>query len=251
MNLDDLDRDAPTILPLADPHNLKIEVRSDIAWKPSDEQQAAWQARCDANPRLFDGRLLSADTWLAPTLVVHAATYQQFITAQTSSHRVTQLGVTGMLIAADHTGSQRLLLGLRSRNSGIYPGMWELAPAGGVPAPARAPAAMDISDIHEALRLEAAEELGLHLPTPITPRLLCYDPHAPSLDIVCEVRLPSVSLDRLEPPAASHPNWEYERAAWIECSVDAIEAWLSHQPTIAPSAAIMRWLAAGTIPPLH
>jgi 8-oxo-dGTP pyrophosphatase MutT (NUDIX family) len=141
---------------------------------------------------------------------------------------VEQLSVTGVLLARDADGTQRVLLGKRSAGTRMYAGMWELGPAGGVEAPAADVGEVGLEALVKELAREVREESGLDITgCPTRAAALVHDAMAHSYDVVLLVEVGSV-------PAARAANWEYEEVRWVR---------------VREVAALLRAERAGVIPP--
>jgi hypothetical protein len=206
----------------------------------------AWQRLCAANPRLHDAPIWSVEQVTAspehagPGEVIGApelrlslrpARYRQLATqrqpeliGQAGLRRVRLLGVKGFIVAEDHAARPHVLLARRHPATRVYPGLWEIAPGGGVEPhdPDRPdPAAPDGADLIGTLREELDEELGLAWDTTIAAwRLLggVDDPQADSFDLIFALRWagpidPSAPLPR---PAVTpgRASWEVTQTAW-------------------------------------
>lgn len=211
----------------------------------------AWQAVRDANPRAFNGPILSADSFDPETNTIPAQRneYRRLAVWPTLDAGATQLGVTGVLIANDHDATPHVLLGMRSHETRVYGGCWELAPSGGVDPPPTTEDHLDDADLWRALRLEITEELGLPVePDPARPVAVASDPIGRSLEVVIEQRL-SRTVEELIAMASpgeegeGSSRWEYEQTRWIP--LDQIAAFDAAESTriIPPTRALLRWLA--------
>lgn len=201
------------------------------------EMEARWAALSAQNPRLFNGRILAflETDATRQTLTARVESYKRMATQTIDGDAMTQLGVTGIVTAPGAHGSRRVLLGKRSADTHVYPGRWELAPSGGVDAPAIGVTRLSIDDIRRQVERELVEETGVE-PGGLTmvPVALCRDPGAPSMDVVFRI-----DLDRLP---ARHATWEFDELVWFE--IDRLGPALADrgvEPT-DPSAALLRWL---------
>ena len=235
------------VIPL-DPDHARVLNIALIGERRSDPAvDAAWDAMRRESPALFDGPIVLVDppTVSLPTLRGELATYRHAATAGATGRRVRSLGVKGLLLARDRAGAPHTLVGLRSSSTRIYPGLWELAPAGSVEPPGRGAATITLAAMIETLRVESNEELGLDLPaSACTPIALIDDDQASSVDILFRCDL-AANIERLPPPCAGHeiPSSEYAAVQWVP--VGELPGWLrrSADAIAPPTAQIVRWLA--------
>lgn len=201
--------------------------------QPAVEER--WRAMCAANPRLFDGRMLSYLGFdeAAASITACVASYKHLAVQPQVPTGVTQLGVTGVLTQGKEK-DRRVLLARRGRGTLLYPGRWEVAPSGGVDAPPSQIRQLTIANLREQLRREVHEELGLIVaPADATPIALCHDPVAPSVDIVFGLHISG----GVEP---AELNWEYDDLRWLPLC-DLPHA-LASIDIIPPSRALLGWL---------
>ncbi len=198
----------------------------------SAEAQAAWDARVRANPKLFDGPILSfvrveaeGDGWLIEAKV------ESYMRLVTRVGGVCHLAVTGVL----RSGSQ-VLLGRRAEQTGVHPGAWEFVPAGGMEVPRGD--MLRGEAFGEQFEAELKEEIGGALMVEREtggPRLLglVVDPSVPSADVVIEAR-----VARGGP--AVEGGWEHDELRWVE--VGALASFAREMRCIPTVAAIARAL---------
>lgn len=212
----------------------------------------AWNDQRRANPRLFNGPILSLTSHDDLTLHTRRDTYQrltiQSLNKPLVSPPVHQLSVTGVLVARDALGTPHVLLGRRSHATRIYGGLWEFAPGGGVDAPPRTQSSLDGGDLFRQLLQEIREELDL--PSPATADLapgpalgLASDPTAGSVDVVIRVDLLARVEDILT-TSGDAERWEYDHARWV--TPDELRMWTAQEPTafIPPAHDIAAFLTA-------
>lgn len=206
-----------------------------------------WSEHAARNPRLFDGPILScaeADPEHA-ILRCRRASYRELICRPEIDTGVMQVSVTGVVLAATRGGT-RLLLARRGPGTRIYPGMWELAPSGGLDPPT--PVASDDprehtgDDAWRQLVSEAREELGLPIPgdQPRRPRCLAIDTIAHSIDIVFTITLDGPSAAAAI-EARHEQNWEYTQTAWIDTAALPEFDAASASGIIPPTRALLRF----------
>lgn len=132
------------------------------------EVDRRWGALCTANPSLHDGRICHV---LGVHRNGHGGASIHIMDCAYRFHAVQDesfdLGVRHLGVKGITTDGGRVLMGRRSPQVRLYPGMWEFAP-GGMVEPGTDPA--------ETLRQELAEETGLSAVGEPTPIAIVYDP---------------------------------------------------------------------------
>jgi hypothetical protein len=208
---------------------------------PGSPTAKEWDRQRAANPRLFNGPVLSVVS-LDPAAAHIAArrdTYQRLVVQPRVHTGVRMLAVTGVGGGDDAAGRRHALFGLRGPGVRVYPGMWELGPSGGLPVPPAPVAELSPADLARALADEIDEEIGVEVPAG-TPCAMVRD-HAAFSDDICVL----IDAGALEPLAerTAPANWEYQRTAWVP--LDALPDWeRSHaDSTIAATRALLRLLA--------
>lgn len=206
---------------------------------------AAWSRLVAANPRYFDGPLLSVVN-LGPAsaehrsneIIVRRDRFSRLAVQPGVMTGVRVLSVTGVLTARDGAGAVHVLLGRRGRGTRIYDNMWELGPSGGLQDPPAAVTSLDEGAVFHHLADEVSEEVGLTIEHG-TPVCVARDHFAMSDDIVFLCDLGSLEDVRAKSGPA---NWEYSETAWIP--VDEVAAFerRSEREIIAPTRAIIRAL---------
>jgi 8-oxo-dGTP pyrophosphatase MutT (NUDIX family) len=240
------------ISPVADGSAVQVHIapRQEPAGDHADRIARVWAELRAANDRYYDGpilRVMSVDPDRAQVLC-RRDSFRSLAVSSRLGLGIRQLGVTGIITARDRRGVEHIILGRRAADTRIYPGLWELAPSGGVKPP---PPNVDRLSIHSlglALAEEAEEELGMTL-APTDARLIAFlrDELASSVDAVLCFDLP----EPLDPrtlqgtcPLASEAagRWEYLDSAWIARG-DLPAFARDHAAAIAPpTAALLRWL---------
>ncbi|MBX3358348.1 MAG: NUDIX hydrolase [Phycisphaeraceae bacterium] len=213
--------------------------------------EAAWSAMRAANPRLFDAPILQTVSVDAPaaTITARIGSYKLLAVqrAEPAAASVTtgtyQLSVTGVIVGRSRSGAEHVLIARRSRETRIYPAMWELAPSGGIDppaAPAAAPHTLARREIAAALAAESREELGLDLDwSGAEVACLARDSIAMSDDLVAVLRL-AEPIDPRTAPASPAGAWEYLDTAWLSRG-DAPEFDAAHaHAIIPPTRAVLR-----------
>jgi len=192
-----------------------------------------WTQKRAENPRLFDAPVLAFTAYNPATAVIAARrdSYKNLTIQPDIPHhkhlRLTQLSVTAVLLAPDHTGEPHVFLGKRSPHTRIHGDRWELGPSGGLDCPPLSQTELDHIDLWQNLRNEITEELGLNVALPvggsptglgaartITPAALAHDPAARSVDIVYRVEL-TTPVEDLTAAASDNRSWEYTATRWI------------------------------------
>ncbi|MDP6986943.1 MAG: NUDIX domain-containing protein [Phycisphaerales bacterium] len=162
------------------------------------EAEAEWLRRTTANPHLHDG-------WLIQVAGVHrnghgGAAIQGFrcsyrwyaVQAGGLDVGCRPLGVKGVTRFGD-----KVLFGKRASWTAHAPGLWELAPSGGV-EPGDRP--------EESIVAELAEEVGVEIAAPPRADAVIFDPAALSWEVVLTL---SASSEVVDPKTT-----EYESLVW-------------------------------------
>lgn len=178
--------------------------------EPSPAMLERWDALRRANPRLFNGPVLGVrGAEVTPggvRLTLGLGSYLTLCTQEPDGPRLVQGSVTGLVRGADG----RVLLGRRGASTRLYPGLWELAPSGGIDPPASGPGpawALGGADVLAQLRRELREEVGGGLQIEGARALaLVEDDAGPSCDVVVGASV------RGEPGGGS---WEYAEWRWV------------------------------------
>ena len=202
--------------------------------------ERAWAEMCTANPRLHDGPIFTVTDASAPeSLVVALGSYrdlavQGYRLADGSimpDLGVRMLGIKAIITARGTDGQDHALILRRGPQVRMYPGMWEIGPAGAVDVPASANAsprpgetAIGWDGLLATLCREAEEELGIDLAAMTEPapdggvgiaRWVCDDRTARSIDVSVHVRW----RETVDPKAGwcqlGRAGWEYTDAAWL------------------------------------
>jgi hypothetical protein len=124
-----------------------------------DQVEDIWLGQRAEFPGLFNGDLFSLDRFEGREALGWACPYKWFV-AQLAEPllrrhlRVRSLAVSGLCLAGD-----RLVFGLRNPSLFLDPGLWELAPSGGIPCSSLEPDGT-LSYSHQFYR-ELREELGI------------------------------------------------------------------------------------------
>lgn len=193
-----------------------------------------WRTMQSANPRLFDGPLLTLRQLNrdSGTITLQHDTYMPYAVQPHIDTDTISLGVTAIL--AQGAGAQTAyLFGQRAAKTHMYPSQWELGPSGALAPPDGSSLTLD--DLRNQLTSELREEIGLALTLTdanTAPMCVVLDPIARSIDIVMLITLadrPTLTV-----------NWEYQSTAWV--TAREFSAWAESRAVIAPTAAIMRWL---------
>lgn len=242
--------DGITIVPL--PRGVELHAEIGEMLPRGGEQamriEAVWNELRRENDRLHDGPILRAISIDAESGEVRCRrdTYRSLAVSARLGLGVRQLGVMGAITGRDRAGREHVLLGRRAAQTRIYPGLWELAPSGGVTPPPMNVPGLGLGDLAAALADEADEELGLDLSgQSIAAIAVLRDVHACSDDIVLRIEL----ADPIDPrrgvcPASNDAadRWEYLDVAWI--ALGDVHTFVDdHRGAIAPpTRALLRWL---------
>lgn len=216
----------------------RIDIAAPNQTQWTDAQEQAWQRACAANPRLHDNPIWSATSADADRITVQLDRYKR-LTIQSDPAigdlGVRHIGVKGLMTAPDERtrGGEQILLARRGPRTRAYPGLWEIAPAGGVDVVENQPLSVD--SIIATLIQEAREELGIDASPSAAaarPFLMVRDETARSL--VFMVHLPWPSL--LDHAWRLPQTWEYTDSRWL--TRDGVKQWLQSSPhQITPPAA--------------
>ena len=201
---------------------------------------AAWAKLLAANPRYFDGPMLSVLHLDLSTNTIHTRRdrFSRLAVQPPLNTGVRICSVTAVLTARDTSGAQHVLLGKRSRETRIYADMWELGPSGGfsVPPPSLHELTQDM--LFANVQDEVSEEVGLHIATG-TPWGITRDDIAKSDDIVFVCDCGTLDTARAKTSAA---NWEYTAVQWLATRDIAVFD-RDHAPAIiGPTRALFRAL---------
>ena len=171
------------------------------------EVDAAWEQLQKSNPRFHDGSVLhvlgvSRNGCGGVTMHVAESSYR--------FHAVRQLGLeTGIrplgakaIVACEG----KVLLGLRSEQSGVYPGCWEYVPGGTV----EPSLGNDPVDPRMTVRRELVEEAGLDSSATIVPLAVFLDTSAQTWEVVHGIRVDPGATKSIE----GFSGWEYQRLCW-------------------------------------
>ncbi|VAX41644.1 hypothetical protein MNBD_PLANCTO03-358 [hydrothermal vent metagenome] len=228
--------------------DITIAVKPGEPPRPTPDMLERWSRACKHNPRLFNGPKLrfmafNPDT---RTITAHRGTYLRYAMqdhdpgATDPGTDIYHLAVSGVIVATDpNTGCDSILLGTRGIETFLYPGMWELAPGGG----------LESTDIYSQLLLEMEEELGVHglvdgsrrdtmlKPPGATDVLgLVIDPNTPGVDVVVRLQLRAGAEQ-----AMGQASWEYGSTRFVP--VTALAAFVEQEgphAIIPPVLAIWR-----------
>lgn len=217
---------------------LRIEVSGTLPLRDATIERA-WAEACATNPRLFDGKILAADSIDAPAGVIRARPERfAHVVCPRPERATTILSVTGV-IESMLDGKPCVLLAQRGASTRSYPGMWEFAPAGGLQVP-ESPSALDLQAVLRTLRAELAEEVGIqHSLRNARTVAIVSDRAASSADIVVRATIegpaPTVSI-------TGEHAWECSQACWVE--IDRLTEFLGSAPggVIGPTMAITSFL---------
>ncbi|MCC6284538.1 MAG: hypothetical protein IT439_04430 [Phycisphaerales bacterium] len=224
---------------------LRVIERRDAARDGATERaiDACWARLRAGNPRLFDGEIWSVRGFDAERGVIDASRdrYAALACAREVGTGACLLGVTG-IVRRVRAGAREVLVARRGAGVLAYPGLWELAPAGGIAcAPGETPTDEAMRD---QIRREGAEEL--EMPSGAAPievgrvAALVHDRHASSLDVVFWCEASAALVRRLESPLH---GWECDEAAWLTRA--EAEDWAGREPEafIPPTRLLLREIA--------
>lgn len=240
----------PDLLPVDDERlsSMRIVISDDPPPAVTDDVAGRWAQARAANPRLFDGPVLSLIDEHDGALLARRDSYQR-LTVQCMEPalvepRVWQLSLTGVLVARDERGIEHTLLGRRSHETRVYGGLWEFAPGGGIDAPEPGAASLSGADIFDHLLLELREEVGLPADGIEMDRArvigLTPDPAVGSVDIVIRLDLPHALESCCGVGPGGEHRWEYERVEWVGLS--SLRVFAQDRELIPPASSIVKAL---------
>ena len=173
------------------------------------EVDSAWKQLEQSNPRFHDGAVLhvlgvSRNGSGGVTMHVAESSYR--------FHAVRQLGLeTGVRplgAKAIVVFEGKVLLGLRSEQSGSYPGCWEYVPGGTV----EPPLANEPVDPRMTVRRELLEETGLDTDAAVVPLAVFFDTTAQTWEVVHGVEVDRRAATDIE----GFSGWEHQRLCWYQ-----------------------------------
>lgn len=217
-----------------------VEVEPELSTDQCASIDSEWLRRQAANPRLYDGDILSV-VRMDPgrEILCRRGRYKHLTVEPEIETGTDQLSVTAVVVGRDRQGHDTVLLGRRGRETRIYGGMWELGPSGGVDPPPPLRASLGEADLVEAMVREIAEELGGRVA--VQPRRTCavtHDSLARSYDLVmlCVCDEPTQHL-----PADDMLDWEYESVRWVRTQDLRKFDQANHRAIIGPTRALFRF----------
>lgn len=199
-----------------------------------------WTHMTAANPRLFDGPILSLESFepAGGRVMCRRSSYKWLAVQDHVETGVTLVAVNGVVTARDGAGREHYLLARRSSATWKYGGMWELSPAGGLePTTSDGPVSSRV--LVEHLRRELAEEAGFDDPlTDARPIGFYRDAVAHSFNVILRARL-SRPLETVR-AAMRGTHWDADATRWV--ARDELAGFAATGRTIAASRAILEWL---------
>jgi 8-oxo-dGTP pyrophosphatase MutT (NUDIX family) len=195
-----------------------------------------WERKRRENPRLFGGGVLSVESLDLARGIVRARLdeYKRLVVQPEVDTGVAQLSASAVLLAPDDRGFLSVLLGKRGEKTRMYPGLWQLCPAGGVEPPEDGRAELTHADLADEVAREMREEAGID-PREGRPPALCIvrDVEASSYDIVMRV-----DLDRAVPPRPQREaRWEHEDLRWV--ALEELDEFGREHRVIASTRAVL------------
>ncbi len=207
--------------------------------------EAAWNSLLAANPRYFNGRILSFESYDpgSGTATARDEEYRAHAVKRSVDLGLKFFGITGILCAPDADGVDRVMLARRGPTVHDYPNLWEFGPCGGIDPPPSAQGDTLTPDILAAeLRREAHEELGLDLTgATLTHLALVHDtPDIGSTDLMVLARLPAM-------PHTAAANWEVSATRWL--TLPELAAWCDTRPheIIPTTRAMAAWMVRNSL----
>lgn len=225
-----------------------VTIGRDAVPEPTPAVAARWAELSRANPRLYDGPILSVKSIDTEHSHIHTARdrYSRlavFPQVRTGSRL---LAVTGLLLARDLGGRQYALAGKRGQHVSRYPMSWEFGPSGGMAPPPPNIDRFGIEFVVSHLREELDEEIHLDdVEGTFSPIAYMRDHAVMSDDIVllCDLGQLDGRLATLAPG-----NWEYSDVRWVP--TDSVQSFIDAEPTgmIPTSRALARLLGWTSTP---
>lgn len=172
--------------------------------------ECVWEQFQESNPRYFNGGILSFASFDTNSGTIHARAeeYKHHAVRDSIDLGVTLLAVTGVLVATDEQGCERIMIGKRSPTTHRYGNLWEFGPCGGIDQPPSEIQMLDQHMILQELHRESIEEAGIDLSNAtITPMALVHDDSVGSVDAVYRVQLASIPRQQ--------SSWEYLECDWL------------------------------------
>jgi len=194
-----------------------------------------------ANPRLYDGPVLSVDSFDPGTgrIAAHEDTYLRLAVQPEVDTGVVALAVGGVLTAPDASGREHVLMIRRHEQTRLYPGMWEVGPAGGID-PVEGVRSLGFGEMQAELARELEEEAGLREPLDGARVVLIYrDNLARTIDVVVRVTFRTTVERLLE--AAGETHWDASEARWVP--VSELDAFTRSHATLDATLAQLEVLA--------
>lgn len=257
LQFDDIPEASGLHLPVG--HGVRVSLHPPDPRQPAPadapEVRAAWAAARADNPDLFDG----------PILTVHGLTVDDHLAIDVRPDRFSRLlaqqrgvgsglrllGCKGVITGVDAQGVEHVLLGRRGRQTRIYAGQWELAPAGGVDPPAGQQGDLGLHNLVATLVEEGEHELGVDLAQRVevsAARLVgvADDRLAASLDLFIALPWRGTVDPRRGWCGASACDREYVDACWV--SREQLAEWVSassetaYSPISPPTRVALRLL---------
>jgi hypothetical protein len=112
---------------------------------------ALWQASCESNPNLFDGRQMMVTDRREGALVLREARYRHYLAGRADPDFGRRLGLRALGVSGLLSCPDGLVFGRRAEVS-AHSGLWELVPSGGA----------ENGNLQEQIVKELGEEIGLN-----------------------------------------------------------------------------------------
>jgi 8-oxo-dGTP pyrophosphatase MutT (NUDIX family) len=169
----------------------------------TEAEARAWQELCAANPSLHNGSI-----WTVTDMALMGPRGQEFIgqvkvapeqfarlalarvraskgpsmCGEPIRERIQGLGVKCLVLARNNDGHLQVLLAKRGNQANMYPGLWEVAPAGMVEGDA---GRFGLEALRTHVQLEGLEELGIDVGRGVRWVCVLKDQRACTADFVC------------------------------------------------------------------
>lgn len=158
-------------------------------------------------------------------LTAARASYRDLALGERFDTGILQLSVTAVVLRCDRAGGDRVLMARRGESTRIYPGLWEIIPAGGIDADSD----FDEREVFAQAARELREEAGVDWPLrDLRLRCALIDHPARSMDLVLTARVD-------DPATTPRTSWECSSFEWIPASARAIAS-LGAIPPAVPLA---------------
>lgn len=166
-----------------------------------------WQSALRDHPSLFDGPILGVVDFSADRFVLARASYRHLIAARRDPAVRQALGLRPLAVSGILSCADGLVFGRRAKTVTQGPGLWELAPSGGMDAPTDG----SMPDLSAQILKETREEIGL---TPdqvsvLAPIGVIDDDESGVVDVILPLTT-TLSAAEIKGAHATHGSAEYD-----------------------------------------